>query len=96
MAKSSLAGQARAMIEIKSGDVAVRRAAVKLLGNHGNPQAKQILGALLQKNPDGSFIEADAGVRAAASKKQSAPSRCILSGLPQLLGALIQRREPRQ
>ena len=44
--------QARAMIEIKSSDATVRRAAVKLLGEtRGNPQAKQILLNCCRKIP---------------------------------------------
>ncbi|HVO91300.1 MAG TPA: urea ABC transporter permease subunit UrtB [Terriglobales bacterium] len=79
--------QARAMIEIKSTDVGVRRAAVKLLGESNNPQAKQILGGLLQKNADGSFAEADASVRQAAQDAiQAIELRFIV---PQLLGALF-------
>ena len=46
----------------------MRRAAVKVLGESNNPQAKQILAALMQKNSDGSFTETDAGVRAEAQK----------------------------
>ena len=79
--------QARAMIEIKSSDATVRRAAVKLLGETKVPQAKQILLILLQKNSDGSFGEPDAGVRDAA---QEAIRTIELSFIvPQLLGALF-------
>ena len=82
-----LLAQARAMIELKSADVAIRRAAVKLLGESNNPQAKQILGTLLQKNSDGSFVESDAGVRAAAQEAIRAIELHFI--VPQLLGALF-------
>ncbi|MGH7817214.1 MAG: urea ABC transporter permease subunit UrtB, partial [Candidatus Binatia bacterium] len=83
----ALLGQARAVIEIKSSDRAVRREAARLLGESNNPQAKQILSALLQKQPDGSFAEADAGVRAEAAKALKAIEQSFI--LPQLLGALF-------
>jgi len=79
--------QAQALIEIKSDDAAVRRAAAKLLGESGNPQAKLLLNALLQKNSDGSFAEIDAGVRAEAQKALQAIERSLI--LPYLLGALF-------
>ena len=83
----SLLAQARAMIEIKSGDTAVRRAAVKLLGESATPQAKQILESLLLKNADGSFVEPDAGVRQEIQRAISAIETQFL--LPQLAGALF-------
>ena len=65
----------------------VRREAVKLLGESDNPQAKQILVPLLQQNPDGSFAESDAGVRAEAKKAiQAIEQRFII---PQILGMLF-------
>ncbi len=84
---TALLAQARALIEIKSGDVAARREAAKLLGESKNSQAKQILVALLQKNADGSFAEADAGVRAEAQKAIQALDQSFI--VPQLLGALF-------
>ncbi len=83
----TLLALAGALIEIKSGDVAVRREAVKLLGASKNSQAKQILVALLQKNNDGSFAESDAGVRAEAQKGITSIDQSFI--LPQLLGALF-------
>lgn len=79
--------QARAMIEIKSSDAAVRRAAVKLLSESRNPQVKQILAELLQKNSDGGFVEPDAAVR----EEIQAAIRAIETRfiVPQLLGALF-------
>jgi urea transport system permease protein len=65
----------------------VRRAAAKLLGESNNPQAKQILVNLLQKNSDGKFTEADAGVRAEAQRALTAIERKFI--IPQLLGALF-------
>ena len=83
----ALLAQARALIEIKSSDAAVRREAAKLLGESQNPQAKPILAALLQRSPDGSFAEADAGVRAEAEKALKAIEQSFI--IPQLLGALF-------
>jgi urea transport system permease protein len=83
----TLLGQARALIEISSSDASVRRAAAKLLGESNNPQAKQILVNLLQKNSDGKFTEADAGVRAEAQRALTAIERKFI--IPQLLGALF-------
>jgi urea transport system permease protein len=83
----ALLAQARALIEIKSSDAAVRREAAKLLGESQNPQAKPILAALLQKQPDGSFAEADASVRAEAEKALKAIEQSFI--IPQLLGALF-------
>ena len=82
-----LLNQARALIEINSGDAALRREAAKLLGSSGNPQAKQIIGKLLEKHPDGSFIEADAGVREEATKALRAIERGSL--MPQIAATLF-------
>ena len=82
-----LLNQARALIEINSGDAALRRDAAKLLGSSGNPQAKQIIGKLLEKHPDGSFIEADAGVREEATKALRAIERGSL--MPQIAATLF-------
>ena len=79
--------QARARIEINSSDVSTRRDAARLLGASRNPQAKQILVSLLQKNPDGSFAEADAGVRNEAEKSIKAIEQGFI--VPQLMGALF-------
>ena len=83
----ALLAQARAVIEIKNADPAMRRSAAKLLGESNNPQAKQILAALLQQNQDGSFVEPDADVRAEAQKAiQAIEQRFIV---PQMIGALF-------
>ena len=82
-----LLNQARSLVEIKSGDAALRRDAVNLLGSSDNPQAKQIIGKLLEKNSDGSFIETDAGVRAAATAALRAIERRSL--LPQIAATLF-------
>ncbi len=79
--------QARALVEIKNSDPALRRAAAKLLGVGDIPQAKQILGKLLEKNPAGSFIEADAGVRDEASNALRAIERRAL--MPQIVATLF-------
>ncbi len=52
---------------LKSEDVAARIAAVHALESSSNPQTRTLLGALLDKNADGTFAEPDEGVRAAAS-----------------------------
>ncbi|MEO6163254.1 MAG: urea ABC transporter permease subunit UrtB [Candidatus Binatia bacterium] len=82
-----LLAQARALIEIKSVDAAVRRGAVKLLGASDNPNAKEIIGKLMEQNSDGSFAEADAGVRAEAAKALRAIERRSL--LPQIAATLF-------
>ncbi len=83
----ALLAQARALIEIKSDDVAARREAAKLLGESKGSQAKQLLAALLQKNADGSFVETDAGVRAEAQKGIQAIEQSFI--VPRILGALF-------
>jgi urea transport system permease protein len=75
------------MIEIKDSDPAVRRAAVKLLGASNNPQVKQIILELLQKQSDGSPAEPDANVRAEAQKALQAIERNFI--IPQIAGALF-------
>ena len=83
----ALLGQARAVIEIKSPDAAVRRQAVQLLARSSDPQTKQLLTTLVQKNPDGGFAEPDDGVRADAQKAISAIEERFI--LPQILGMLF-------
>jgi urea transport system permease protein len=79
--------QARAVIELKNADPAVRRAGVKVLGESDQPQAKQLLAALLLKNPDGSYVETDAGVRDEADKALRAIDQRFI--IPQILGTLF-------
>jgi urea transport system permease protein len=83
----ALLAQARAMIEIKSGDATVRRAAVQLLAESATPQAKQILESLLLKTSDGSFVEPDAGVCQEIQRAISAIEMHFM--IPQLAGALF-------
>jgi urea transport system permease protein len=83
----ALLAQARAMIELKSQDAAVRRAAVKLISESKNSQAKQLIAPLLQKNPDGGFAEPDAGVREEAQMALRAIETSYI--MPQILGALF-------
>jgi len=52
-----------ATLQIKSDDRDTRVAAVRMLGGSNNPQTKTLLLALLEKNKDGSFVEADESVR---------------------------------
>lgn len=83
----ALLSQAMAVAGIKSSDAAARRQAAKLLGESANPQAKQILAALLEKNSDGSFAEPDSEVRAEAQRAIGAIEQRFI--IPQLLGALF-------
>jgi len=86
-AVKALLAQARALIEIKSDDATVRREAARLLGESNDSQAKPILTALLQQNPDGSFVETDAEVRAEAEKGLKAIEKSFI--VPRVLGALF-------
>jgi urea transport system permease protein len=79
--------QARAVIDIKSADAAVRRQAAQLLGESGNPQTKPLLLAVLEKNPDGSFAEPDESVRVAATRAIAAIEARFV--LPQIAGTLF-------
>jgi urea transport system permease protein len=83
----ALLAQARAAIEIKSPEVAVRRHAVQSLAASENPQTKQLLTALLAKNPDGSFAEPDAAVREEAQRTIAAIEARFV--VPQVLGTLF-------
>jgi urea transport system permease protein len=83
----ALLGQARAVIELKDPDPSVRQNAVKLLTESHNPQARQLLSALLQQNSDGTFAEPDANVRAQAQKAIQAIEQRFL--IPQLIGILF-------
>lgn len=78
---------ARAVIEVKHADPTVRREAVKILGESELSEAKQLLAALLQKNPDGSFAETDAGVREEAQKAMHALDQRFI--VPQIIGTLF-------
>lgn len=83
----ALLSQGMAVVGIKSSDAAARRQAAKLLGESTNPQAKQILSALLQKNPDGSYAEPDSEVRAEAQRAIGAIEQRFI--VPQVVGALF-------
>jgi urea transport system permease protein len=61
-------GLAIARIDIGSPNVGARLAAVKVMGASGKGTLKAELEGLLKKKPDGSFVESDEGVRAAASE----------------------------
>jgi len=65
--KSALA-MISAKLEIKSGDRAIRLAAIKLLGESDAAATKTLLLSLLEKNPDGSFVEPDSDLRNAAEQ----------------------------
>ncbi|WP_019936311.1 urea ABC transporter permease subunit UrtB [Bordetella sp. FB-8] len=57
----------QARLRLSSKDPAVRAAAARTLGASGNASFRPMLQALLQKNSNGSYIESDATVRAAAA-----------------------------
>lgn len=83
----SLLAQASAAIELKSPDIAVRRLAVQTLAGSADPQTKQLLAALLQKNADGSFVEPDESLRIEAlAAMRAIDSRFVV---PQVLGTLF-------
>jgi urea transport system permease protein len=82
-----LLAYARAVVEVKSADASVRREAVKILGESAGAEAKQLLAALLQKNPDGSFAESDAGVRDEAQKAMRELDQRFV--IPQIIGTLF-------
>jgi urea transport system permease protein len=83
----ALLAQAQATIEIKSSDVQARRAAIQVLSRSSNPDTKALLAALLQKQPDGSFVEPDATLRAEAQRAMQAIDQRFI--LPQMLGVLF-------
>ncbi len=83
----ALLAQASAVIEIKSPDAALRRQAVQLLAHNANSQTKQLLAALLEKAPDGTFAEPDAGVREEAQRAIRAIDQRLV--LPQVLGTVF-------
>jgi urea transport system permease protein len=56
-----------ARLELASPDPGLRRAAVRTLGDSGNASFRPMLAALTQQHADGSYAEADAGVRDAAT-----------------------------
>ena len=83
----ALLAQASAVIEIKSPDAAVRRQAVQRLAQSANSQTKQLLAALFEKAPDGTFSEPDAAVREEAQKAIRAINLRFV--VPQILGTLF-------
>ncbi len=65
--KSAL-GLVQAKLEIKSPDRNTRLAAIKMLGESDAAATKSLLHAVLEKNPDGSFVETDSDLRNAAEQ----------------------------
>ena len=57
---------AAASIEIRAGKESDRLAAIRTLAGSGSPRTPTLLQALLEKKPDGSWVEPDAAIRAAA------------------------------
>jgi urea transport system permease protein len=57
-----------AMADLDGSDKAARLAAIEILAGRLTPDALNRLKALVEKNPDGTFVEADAEVRTAAGK----------------------------
>ena len=58
----------QATLELKSGGKEVRIAAIRTLAPSNNPNTKTLLLSVLEKNADGSYIEADQDVRIEAQK----------------------------
>jgi len=67
--------QVQATANLHSTDPAARRAAVKKLAETTNASLKPVLENMLAKNPDGSYVEADEGVRVEAVRTLSALDR---------------------
>ncbi len=76
-----------AAVEIKSPDARLRRQAVRLLAESANSKTKRLVAALLEKAPDGTFAEPDAGVRQEAQKTLRAIEQRFL--ISQILGTLF-------
>jgi urea transport system permease protein len=58
----------KATIELASSDKATRIAAIEQLGRSQQPASKTLLVGLVEKNKDGSYVEPDEEVRAAAAR----------------------------
>lgn len=83
----ALLAQASAAIALKSPDATRRRQAVQMLALSKDPQTKQMLAALLEKNAAGAFAEPDESVREAARAAiRDIDSR---SFIPQTIGTLF-------
>lgn len=67
--------QVVATANLHAPDAATRQAAVKTLANTSNASLKPVLEQMLAKNPDGTYIEPDAGVRSEAVNTLSALNR---------------------
>lgn len=67
--------QVVATANLHAPDAATRQAAVKTLANTSNASLKPVLEQMLAKNPDGSYVEPDAGVRSEAVNTLSALNR---------------------
>ncbi len=72
---------------LKSDDPAKRLAAIKALGDSESPQTRLLLLPFVQKNADGSWVEADADTRAAAQGSLDSIERRQKKG--ELLGAIF-------
>jgi urea transport system permease protein len=58
--------QTRAGMQIRNADPKVRLEAIKVLGASNEQRTKALLAPLLERNPDGTFAEPDANIRAEA------------------------------
>ncbi|WP_141914153.1 MULTISPECIES: urea ABC transporter permease subunit UrtB [unclassified Herbaspirillum] len=67
--------QVQATANLHAPDPATRRAAVKTLGDTTNASLKPALQQMLAKNPDGSYLEPDEGVRIEAVRTLAALER---------------------
>jgi len=79
--------QAEATINLKSTDPATRRAAIGVLGQSSDPNARQMLASLLEKQADGTYTEPDATVRLEAQKAIRAIDQRLI--VPELIGTLF-------
>jgi urea transport system permease protein len=62
----SILQMAAATANLQSPDPAIRKSAVQTLSESSNANLRPVLTQMLEKNPDGSYIEPDEGVRVAA------------------------------
>jgi len=76
----AMLAQTKAGIDLGSSDAKVRLAAVRLLGESNQARTKQLLYGLLEKKPDGQFVEPDEQVREEAQYAIKAIDRRLALG----------------
>jgi urea transport system permease protein len=79
-----------ALVALDDGDPNARRAAIGVLAARLRPEVRNRLATMLEKSPDGSFVESDAGVRQAAAEavRSIDRSRAFYSGVETLFFGL--------